>query len=124
MLDSMSAAASAMPRPSAQVPEGFRLRGLEYLAFAGLGVSIFLAVGAHWLPLANPLGLDLTAVLTPPSAVHLLGTDELGRDLLSRLIFASQSSLIITAGGTVVALAFALLFGVTAGYLGGWWERL
>jgi len=74
--------------------------------------------------LADPLSLDLVRILAPPSASHWLGTDELGRDLLSRLVFASQSSLLITAGGTAFALSLAMLFGVTAGYLGGWWDRL
>jgi peptide/nickel transport system permease protein len=124
MPDLRSISFPAHAASAAEASGGFHLRFVERLACVGVTLLVIVAIGAAWLPLADPLSLDLVRILAPPSASHWLGTDELGRDLLSRLVFASQSSLLITAGGTAFALSLAMLFGVTAGYLGGWWDRL
>jgi len=60
----------------------------------------------------------------PGSREHLLGTDELGRDLLARLLAGTQVSLLLAPAAAFLATLIAALVGGVAGYLGGWWERL
>jgi len=59
-----------------------------------------------------------------PSRAHVLGTDELGRDLLARLLYGSRVSLLLAPAAALLSTAIAALVGGVAGYLGGWWERL
>lgn len=61
---------------------------------------------------------------TGPSRAHLLGTDELGRDLLARLLYGSRVSLLLAPAAALLSTAIAAFIGGVAGYLGGWWERL
>ncbi|PYV10240.1 MAG: hypothetical protein DMG23_08365 [Acidobacteria bacterium] len=60
----------------------------------------------------------------PPSHEFPLGTDDLGRDRLSRLLYGSRISLLLAPVAALIATALAALVGGTAGYLGGWWERV
>ena len=72
----------------------------------------------------DPLASDTAQALSPPSPSHLFGTDQLGRDILSRIVVATRLDLAIAA--TSVALAFGLgaLMGLCAGYFGGWTDRI
>ncbi len=63
--------------------------------------------------------LDLAARLAPPSAAHILGTDNLGRDMLSRIIYGARISLFVGLVGSLLAICVAITLGVTSGYLGG-----
>lgn len=83
-----------------------------------------LALIALMFPLAALLPLDaegiaLTRSLLPPGRGHLLGTDELGRDLLSRALLGGRISLVVAALSTVFALVVGTVLGVVAGYVGG-----
>jgi peptide/nickel transport system permease protein len=96
------------------------------LAMVGLTLIVLLALIALLAPLiapANPLKQVLSTRLKPPSAEHWLGTDQLGRDVLSRMIYGSRISLVI--GIVVVGLAASVgtLVGVVAGYFGGWLDE-
>jgi len=84
-------------------------------------VSLFFltAVFAKQLTPYSPIVINLSGRLEPPSAEHWLGTDELGRDILSRLIVGSRTTLLITAGAVGVALPVGAALGLVAGYLGG-----
>lgn len=93
------------------------------LAFVGIVLMVVFAIMAVFAPLLapfNPAALDLLHRLQPPSATHWLGTDELGRDVLSRLIYGARLSL--TVAVSVVSLSFllGLIFGGLAGYYGKW----
>jgi peptide/nickel transport system permease protein len=90
---------------------------LGWLAFVG-----FLALTAPLLPLPGPLDLDLSSVASPPSSGHLIGTDELGRDVLARLVSAAGATLLIVSGATVVSMLIALILGSAAGLIGGWMD--
>ena len=86
---------------------------------------VLAAITAPWLAPYPPEetffdGLTLEGAPLPPNARFWLGTDLLGRDLLSRVIFGAQTSLIIGVVANGVALALGTLVGVTAGFLGGW----
>jgi len=81
------------------------------------------AVAAPWLAPRDPAALDLALRLSPPSAAHWLGADELGRDVLSRLLYGARVSLIVGTGVVALSLAAGLLAGALAGYYGGWLDR-
>jgi peptide/nickel transport system permease protein len=82
-------------------------------------VYVGMAVLADLLSPYSPVDGDLAAKLQPPSLSHLLGTDELGRDLLSRLLFGARSSLEIQLAAVVFALVSGVTWGLIAGYFGG-----
>jgi peptide/nickel transport system permease protein len=103
------------------------------IAMIGAFLVLFwvtLAVLAPVLPLFDPLaqspGFLLKPILTPAKGggTHWLGTDELGRDVLSRLIWGSRLVLVWATLATVVAYAVGMVMGVVAGYRGGWWDEI
>lgn len=106
-----------------------------WLAFRGnlmamIGLSIlllliFVATFAPWLAPHDPLAQDLAARLQPPlSEGYFLGSDSLGRDILSRLIYGSRITLYIVAMVTLLAPIVGLLVGTIAGYVGGWTDTV
>ncbi|MFI1196236.1 ABC transporter permease [Micromonospora sp. NPDC020750] len=87
------------------------------------GFLVLLVAGAVVAPLIAPYDPDAQDIyqrLRPPNAEHWLGTDDYGRDVLSRLIFGARVSLQAAIQAVVVALVIGLPLGVTAGYVGGW----
>jgi ABC-type dipeptide/oligopeptide/nickel transport system permease subunit len=88
--------------------------GLAYLT--GLAA---LALLAPVLPI-DPLGQDIASMLEGPSAGHWFGTDELGRDILARVIFGARTSLVTAAGAVAIAGAVGVPIGLMAGFFGGW----
>ena len=91
------------------------------LAVVGLGVFFLMILGAIGAPLVAPYDPDAISYdfLAPPSKGHLLGTDDVGRDELSRLIFASRISLTVGVCVSIVTVAIGTLVGSLAGYYGG-----
>ena len=111
-----AAVASAVPGPALQR----RSLGPVFWISAGwVLVMILLAVLAPVLPLTNPSTQNYSAVNAGPSIHHLLGTDDLGRDLLSRIIFGSRPSLVIGFFPVIIALVLGGFTGLLAGYRGG-----
>jgi peptide/nickel transport system permease protein len=93
------------------------------LAVAGLvllAVFVLAGVLAPWLAPASPSAIDLTQRLAGPSAAHWCGTDELGRDTLSRLLYGARLSLAVSVTVVGISLGLGLGIGGLAGYLGGW----
>ncbi|MGB6132619.1 MAG: ABC transporter permease [Acidobacteriaceae bacterium] len=101
---------------------GLTLRTQPLAVLGMLLILLFAAFAlfAPWLAPYNPAAIDLLHRLGPPSHAHWLGTDELGRDILSRVIYGARLSL--TVAISVVSLSFflGLVFGGLAGYYGGW----
>ncbi len=92
------------------------------LAISGLALVLGLcaaALLAHWLAPYDPDFIDLKQVLMPPSPAHLLGTDTLGRDVLSRIIFGARVSLLVGFVAVGIATLIGVLVGALAGYYGG-----
>lgn len=93
------------------------------LALTGSGIVLLLflvSFFAPWLAPYDPGQIDLKNVLLPPSLTHLFGTDPLGRDVLSRMIWGARISLKVGFVATGVAVIIGTLLGAVAGYYGGW----
>jgi peptide/nickel transport system permease protein len=98
-------------------------RGLSVTTRIGVVIVAGYIVAATLAPLIapfDPTQLDFGAQLARPSLSHLMGTDENGRDVLSRCLYGLRLDLLLVFGLTYVPLPFGLVIGATAGYLGGW----
>jgi peptide/nickel transport system permease protein len=82
------------------------------------------ALFAPWLAPQDPARIDLPNRLQPPSSQHLAGTDELGRDILSRLIWGARISMFVGSSVVACSLALGLIIGSLAGYYGGRVDRV
>lgn len=93
---------------------------LTIFGFILILLIICVAIFAPWLATHNPLKTDISHKLEPPGPSHLFGTDQLGRDIFSRIVYGSRISL--QAGLTIVGIAMVvgILLGSVAGYFGGW----
>jgi peptide/nickel transport system permease protein len=86
-----------------------------------IGFWVLVAILAPVLPLYSPTEQDSMAMMNPnPSFAHLLGTDILGRDILSRLIFGARTVLMVAPLSVAVAMMVGIALGMLAGYFGGW----
>lgn len=97
------------------------------LAVVGLAIVVALLLVAAFAPLIapyNPLTQNLDRRLMPPSAANLFGTDSLGRDIFSRIVYGARVTLVIVLLVVVTVGPIGLLIGATSGYLGGWVDRL
>ena len=134
----------SVPRTSARLGAGTRatsaprrrhplFRGLDAGGGVGLLLVALVVVVAILAPLIeprDPLAQDIARRLKPPGYVDAragsfwLGTDGLGRDMLSRLIEGARVSLLVGASSTLISAVLGTTLGLTAGYLGGWWDAL
>ncbi|MBR2793393.1 MAG: ABC transporter permease [Solobacterium sp.] len=102
----------------------FRENRMAAVSFA---VIILFILAAIFAPLLTPYSweeMDLIHRLNPPSAAHLFGTDEAGRDIFTRMLYGSRVSLLVGILPSMVSLAIGSLLGVTAGYYGGWLDAV
>lgn len=83
-------------------------------------IVLFTALLAPWLAPYDPAVSDYEVILSPPSWAHLMGTDDLGRDILSRVIWGSQVSLQVSLIAVSVAIVGGSIIGMISGYAGGW----
>lgn len=95
-------------------PMGF----LFWFAIGWVGLVVVLALIANLLPLPNPDFQNYAAINAPPGLHHLLGTDELGRDLLSRLIYGARVSLVVGFGSVAIGMVVGGGLGLVSGYKG------
>ena len=97
------------------------------LAVAGLAIVALLliaAVGAPWLAPADPAKQSLIEKRAKPGGKFLLGADEFGRDILSRVIYGTRVALVVSVLSVAVALSLGLTLGCLAGFLGGWTDAV
>lgn len=102
--------------------EAWRLLRKNLAALAGLsiiGLFIFAALFAPLLTVYEPSTQDPSMLLSPPGRVHLLGTDRLGRDILSRILFGARVSLTVSLGAMSMALLLGVPIGLVSAYFGG-----
>ncbi len=98
-------------------------RPLALLALLWIVAIVIGALAAGRIAPFDPLEQDLLALKLWPSPGHWLGTDALGRDVWSRLLFGLRPTLEGTVEGVVVCALLGLPLGITAGYFGGWWDK-
>jgi peptide/nickel transport system permease protein len=105
-------------------PSRRRLGAEPLLAAALLGLIICAALVGPLLVARDPLAQDLAHRLEPPGARYLLGSDSLGRDLLTRLLYGARTSLLVAIVAIAASAIAGTVTGISAGYFGGWWDSL
>jgi peptide/nickel transport system permease protein len=120
----MSVQEAAVLSPHARMRRRMRRRLLRRpLAVAGLVVALMFVLMAIFAPVIapyDPAKSDFSAALAPPSAEHLFGTDELGRDIFSRVVWGARASMQAGVFSTLLAMVIAVPIGLAAGYYRGW----
>jgi peptide/nickel transport system permease protein len=103
-----------------------KLRANRSALFGFCIVSFFVIVAllAPLLPIDDPTATSWSAVRKAPSLAHLMGTDEIGRDIFSRMIWGARASLIAGVISVLLAVALGVPFGLVAGYFGGWLDQV
>ena len=104
----------------------------EFLKHSGTGrvgftltlMLVLVALAAPLIARYDPVAQNLPARLSPPSAAHWMGTDELGRDVWARVIYGTRVSMLVSVSVVLGAGLIGLAIGATAGYFGGWFDRI
>jgi peptide/nickel transport system permease protein len=128
-------ASPASPSPAASVTKAWwlpilRTEGLPLVPIAILLVLAFVAIFAEWIAPFNPEIGSLSQRFKPPAWVaggsteYLLGTDHIGRDVLSRLIFGARVSMMVGFMAAIIAGVLGSTLGILSGYLGGWIDQV
>ena len=115
----MTETAAALPPPSTFL-QRFARNPTALAAALILTAIVLVAIFAPYLAPRDPTRSSLRAILKPPGALYWLGSDDLGRDVASRLMFASRLSLLASVQAVAIALTIGLPLGLIAGYVGGW----
>lgn len=96
------------------------------LAMFGLAVFLLILLSCIFAPLLtryDPLGVDMRSLLQKPSALHWFGTDKLGRDVFTRVLYGGRISIFVGLGSALGAAAIGVLLGAYGGYKGGWFDK-
>ena len=118
-------AQSVAPAPGlSDLLKNLFLRPSTMFALAIVVVFVIVAILAPWLAPYDPLSQSVLKINKPPSWENWLGTDQFGRDVLSRMIYGSRNSLLFGLISPVLAAMFGTILGVTAGYFGGVLDRV
>ena len=112
----MSTIAISLPRAARHNP-------LAAVGVVLVAIFVIFAVFASWMAPQDPAHIELPTRLSSPSTTHWFGTDELGRDILSRVIYGSRISMLVGSSVVAVSLALGLIIGSIAGYYGGRLDR-
>ena len=104
----------------------------EFLKHSGTGrvgfaltlILVLVALAAPLIARYDPVAQNLPARLSPPSAEHWMGTDELGRDVWARVVYGTRVSMLVSVSVVLGAGLIGLAIGATAGYFGGWFDRI
>jgi peptide/nickel transport system permease protein len=118
---------SEVPPKKNEIKRFFRVffgRGVVLIGAIIIFIIILMAIFAPLVAPYDPIKPDASASLENPSKTHLLGTDLLGRDVLSRIIFGSRIALMVGVIATSIASIIGVIMGLVAGYFGGWINNL
>lgn len=94
------------------------------VGFALVTFFVVVSILAPILPIADPIATDWGKIRKAPSLEHWFGTDEIGRDILSRMIYGGQASLLAGVVSVTIAVAIGVPLGLIAGYFGGWTDQI
>lgn len=89
------------------------------VSLAVLALILLMSIAAPWIAPYDPTKMDMSATMAPPSAKHWLGTDTLGRDLFSRVLYGGRASILLALVATFCSMMVGLLIGMVSGYFGG-----
>jgi peptide/nickel transport system permease protein/oligopeptide transport system permease protein len=117
-------APAAPPRAGNRAWAKFRRNRVAMLGAAIVLVFVVLAILAPWISTADPFKTSFMTIRKAPSAIYWLGTDELGRDIYSRMLFGARASLMAGLVSVLIAMVVGVPFGLMAGYFGGWVDSL
>ncbi len=106
------------------IVQAFKRQPLAVVGIVLLTVFFVCAAGAPWLAPHDPASLDLTSRLLGPSPSHWFGTDELGRDILSRTLYGARISMTVAISVVTLSLFIGLILGCLAGFYGGWTDTV
>ena len=110
--------------PWARTLRRFRAHRLAMVGVVIILVFTALATAAPLVTWYTPNEIDLQAIRQPPSREHILGTDVVGRDQWSRVVYGGRISLRVGLIATSIYMAIGLLLGAMSGYIGGWWDNV
>jgi len=105
------------------LPRAARHNPLAAVGVVLVVIFVILALFAPWIAPQDPAHIELPTRLSSPSTAHWFGTDELGRDILSRVIYGSRISMLVGSSVVAVSLTLGLIIGSIAGYYGGRLDR-
>jgi peptide/nickel transport system permease protein len=111
-------------RPGRRAWRRFRRHKLALISLGILGVLLLCAAFPNLIAPYDPLAIDMRSRLLPPSLTHLLGTDDFGRDILSRVIHGARISLQVGIIAVGISSLVGIVFGLLAGYFGGWTDTI
>lgn len=115
-----TAIASSAAAPRSRGWRKFRRNRAALVGLIIVSIIAVLALLAPVLPIADPFQTSWTALRKPPSALFWMGTDDLGRDILSRMVWGAQSSLLAGVVSVTIAAVLGIPVGLISGYFGGW----
>jgi len=118
--DPRRTAAEVLPQRQSRIWRKFRANRAALLGGVIVGFFVLIALLAPLLPIPAPTATDWGAVRKAPSAAHWFGTDEIGRDVLSRMVWGGQASLMAGVVSVAIAVFLGVPLGILAGYLRGW----
>ena len=105
-----------------EVLDAFNRNKTSWVGLIILLVMAVIAILAPWISPYNPVEQHILERLTPTSSKYLLGTDQFGRDILSRIIWGSRISLTVGTLSVLLGMVIGSVFGIFAGYRGGYWD--
>jgi peptide/nickel transport system permease protein len=118
------AADAAVETPARRALRRLVRRRGAMVGLAVIAMFVLLAVAAPWVTPYDPIAQSWTTVRKAPSALHWFGTDEVGRDVLTRVVFGARASLMAGVISIAIALSIGVPLGLVAGYLGGFVDAL
>ena len=117
--------ADALWRPLTPLERALNFCRRKPLGVIGLTIVVVFAIAggfADWIAPFDPEENDFNSMMVAPSLLHLLGTDQFGRDIFSRLVFGARTAMIVGFGAAVGGGLIGMVLGVTSAYFGGWFD--
>jgi peptide/nickel transport system permease protein len=111
-------------RPGSKTLKRLLRRGGALFGLAVVTLFVLIALAAPWIAPHDPLATSWSEVRGAPSMAHLFGSDELGRDVLSRIVWGARASILAGVVSVSISLALGVPIGMAAGYLGRWADAL
>ena len=112
-------AADVLPRRPNPVWQFIRTQPLGFIGFIVILAYVISALGARWIAPFDPEAIDFTAMLGAPNSEHILGTDQFGRDVFSRIVYGARTALAVGILSSLFGCSLGALIGAASGYWGG-----